>query len=217
MNKRVFAVTIIIMFLFVNSTAQNQNVINENSIDLTNRHSLSLNLGMINQSSVSVNVSNVSAKLNFIGSILYNYWASDEFAFEFSLGMLSGEVKQGVSLLGVDQEVAAVFPLQFGLKYYPAQMVIGKNIRPFGGLNFIIANGYNVSNKVLLGVKVGTETVSQTAFGARIGFGADAFINNWLKVGLNTGYILLTDFPEEIGSRKNYSGLDISFGFGFLF
>jgi hypothetical protein len=217
MIKRELAVLSILLFLFMNSSAQNRNADKMGIVDLTNRHGLSLNLGMINQASASVNIANVSAKLNFIGSILYNYWAADEFAFEFSVGILSGEVKQGISFLGVEQEVAAVFPLQFGLKYYPTQMVIGKNIRPFGTFNFIIANGYNVLNKLLLGVKIGTETINKTAFGARIGFGADAFVNNWLKAGLNTGYILLTDFPEEIGSRKNYSGLDISFGFGFLF
>lgn len=215
-RKRTLLVLVLFVSFTVISIGQVQTDAVSNVVDLNNRHCLSLNFGLINQTSVVVNAPNVNVKINFLGSILYNYWATNEIAIDFNIGLLSAEVKQGITFAGIEQSTAAVIPFQFGFRYYPASMVIGNNIRPFTAINLVAANGYSVSNKVLIGIKVGTETKNQTALGARIGFGADAFINNWLKLGINTGYLLISDFSEVVGTRKNYSGLDLSFSFGVL-
>lgn len=64
-------------------------------------------------------------------------------------------------------------------------------------------------------LNIGTHT--ESAVGAFVGFGAELLISSRIKVSTEIGYNLVSDFIEEIGSQKNYSGTEFSFGFGFMF
>jgi hypothetical protein len=54
------------------------------------------------------------------------------------------------------------------------------------------------------------------AFGGYLGGGLDFQFGWHIMDGVHAGYNLLADFPETLGSRRNYSGVEITAGISLL-
>ena len=61
------------------------------------------------------------------------------------------------------------------------------------------------------------EERTESAIGVYAGIGSDIILGSLVKLHADVGYNLFTDFSEEIGSRKNYSGPKFSIGLGLMF
>lgn len=183
---------------------------------LKGRHSVGLGLGMLNQQEATVLTVTVKANSNIMGNIYYNYWFADEWALELNAGILNAEVFSGVSMTGIEQKAATVIPVLAGARYYPSFAAFADNVRPFVLALVGTFAGHSSSNKVTLGVKVGSETKVQSVFGSKVGLGVDAFLSGWMRFGLMAGYNIVSDFKEPVGTRENYSGFDLSLNFGIM-
>jgi len=62
-----------------------------------------------------------------------------------------------------------------------------------------------------------TETVSETALGARLGLGMDFFLGKLFTFGVGLGYHWVSEFENPIGSEKDYSSPEFSLSFGIAF
>jgi hypothetical protein len=51
----------------------------------------------------------------------------------------------------------------------------------------------------------------------KTGVGADALLGSLVKIGMLADYLYMPDFEKTVGSRKNYSGFNLSFNVGFMF
>ena len=65
-------------------------------------------------------------------------------------------------------------------------------------------------------MSVTTNYYTQAAFSVKGGIGADALITKNFRLGLMLDYLYMPDFDKAIGTRKNYSGIDLSFTFGVM-
>jgi len=177
------------------------------------RHSIDLRISFWNnsQSNVSVGVTGVSVDAGtggISGRIMYNYYFNDEYAFNFSAGAMATEVK----VRTLSNYTSTVVPIMMGMKYF----FIGSSeeglFRPYlsGSMGVLFGTESNVE---VLSVQSHTES----AMGLYAGFGSDFILGSLIKLHADVGYNLYTDFTEEIGSRKNYSGPEFSFGIGFMF
>jgi hypothetical protein len=63
---------------------------------------------------------------------------------------------------------------------------------------------------------VSTSTYSYTVFSFKSGIGADALISKYIKLGLILDYLYMPDFEKSVGTRNNYSGINLSFSFGVM-
>ncbi|NNG15095.1 MAG: hypothetical protein HKM89_01355, partial [Gemmatimonadales bacterium] len=63
---------------------------------------------------------------------------------------------------------------------------------------------------------VSMSSYTETAFGSRLGVGADILLGRRFTLGFGVGYCLVTDFERRIGSETNYSGPDVALSFGIL-
>ena len=61
------------------------------------------------------------------------------------------------------------------------------------------------------------EEQTESAMGVYAGIGFNIILGSLVKLHADMGYNLFTDFLEEIGNRKNYSGPEFSIGLGFMF
>ena len=198
-----------------------QEKFNDNSpfLSLTGKNCLAVNIGLLNNTAAVVNTTGAgaSASTGFLGSFLYNHWVTDDWAIELNAGIVGAKAQSGVNSLGVEQSSAAVVPFLAGFRYYPMGFAMGNTVKPYIVVLVGAFNGYSSSNKVVFGSNIGSESKSQSVFGSKFGVGIDAFINSWMRVGLNTGFNLVSDFDEPVGQRKNYSGVEFSMSFGVVF
>ncbi len=208
-----------LLFLFLGSnliTAQENSSANSLLMPLKGKHSIAFSFGMLNQQEATVYTVNVKAESNLIGSLYYNYWFSDEWVLELNVGILNAEVFSGVSLTGMEQKAATVIPLLAGARFYPESIALAENVRPYVTALVGVHMGHSSSNKVTLGLTTATETKVQSVFASKFGVGIDVFIGNWVRLGLGLGYNLGSDFEVPVGTRVNYSGVDLALSFGVM-
>ncbi|MCU0373020.1 MAG: outer membrane beta-barrel protein [Ignavibacteria bacterium] len=196
--------------------SQSYNQVNNGKINLKGKHSINLNLGIIdNTSEVTVDINNVSTDMNFQASMSYNYWFTDELAVEANFGYMSSSVNSNVSFSGVEQKTSVITPYYLGGKYSPCVLSIAENIRPFA---FLLLGGVSGSGteETVNYTNVSTTSFTYTVFSFKSGIGADALINRYIKLGLFFDYLYMPDFEKPVGTRNNYSGINLSFSFGVM-
>lgn len=207
----VFLIIPCIIFSQDNSNSKSKN------INLKGWHSIGINLGVIDQTTeVTIDPLNVSNKMNFQASLSYNYWVNNEAAFEANLGFINSTVNNEVTIYGIEQKTAVVIPYHLGIKYCPEFAAIPGNVRPFGRILVGAVTGSATEERVSYNL-VKSSTMSQTVLSTKVGVGADAIIDKYLRFGLSVDYLYMPDFDKSVGTRKNYSGVNFSFVFGAMF
>jgi hypothetical protein len=214
---KIFRVLLIAIFLIPGLTlSQSYKQENNGNINLKGKHSINLNLGIIdNTSEVTVDINNVSTDMNFQASVSYNYWFSSELAVEANAGFMSSSVNSNVSFNGVEQTTAVVTPYYIGGKYAPNALSFAGNIRPFASLLLGGVTGTGTEETISY-TNVSTSTYSYTVFSFKSGIGADVLISKYIKLGLILDYLYMPDFEKSVGTRNNYSGINLSFSFGVM-
>ena len=210
---------LLVLLSTIGFTQTDNPVQNDNSSDSINRsndypmHSIDLRISYRNnsRSAVSVGISGVSVDVGtggVSGSVMYNFYPNDRFAFNVSVGAMSTEVK----VKTFSNYTSTVIPLMMGMKYYFVQLSQSNPFRPyvFGSMGILF--GTETATGIL-----NVHTQTETAIGASAGIGSDIILGSLIKLHADISYNLFTDFSEEIGSRKNYSGPEFSFGIGFMF
>ncbi|NNG25970.1 MAG: hypothetical protein HKM87_00475 [Ignavibacteriaceae bacterium] len=176
-------------------------------------HSVDLRISFWNNShsAVSVGFGGVSVDAGtggISGRIMYNYYPNSIYSFNISLGVMNTEVK----VQNFSTYTSTVIPIMMGMKYFFADSPESSPFRPY------------ISGSI--GGLFGTESATgilniyshnETAIGASAGIGSDIIVGSLVKLQADISYNLFTDFSEEIGSRKNYSGPEFSLGIGFMF
>jgi len=214
--------TICILIVFFSTVAftQNNSIMQgdtgSESINQLNefpRHSIDLSVSFWNnsQSAVSVGYQGVSVETGngaISGSLMYNYYPNSGYSFNVSVGVLSTEVR----VENFSNYTSIIIPIMLGMKYYLIDYSPDNPFRPYiagsiGGL-------YGTESTVGI---ANVRYHNETAFGVSGGIGSDIILGSLIKLHAGIGYNLFTDFKEEIGSRKNYSGPEFSCGLGFMF
>lgn len=217
MNKSLKVLILLFFFLPPVLFSQENNESDTKKINLIGKHSICVNLGFISQTSaVTIDPLNVSNKTNFQASLSYNYWVLNEFAFEGSIGFINSSVNNDVSIFGIEQKTAVVTNYYFGAKYSPVFKSIPSSLRPFTRLLAGAVIGSATEEKISGGLLKSNST-TQTVLSVKLGIGADAILDKYLRFGLAVDYLYMPDFSESVGTRKNYSGFNFSFILGAIF
>lgn len=200
---------LIIVFFSV-AFAQNEGIKNDGQFP---GHSIDLRISFWNksQSTVSVGYQGVRVETGtggISGRIMYNYYPNRIYSFNVSVGVMSNEVR----VENLSNYVSTVAPVMMGMKYYFMNLPESSTFRPY--LMGAIGGLFGTESATGL---IGVRTHTETAVGAAAAIGSDIILGSFLKLHADLGYNLFTDFAEEIGSTKNYSGPEFSMGIGFMF
>ncbi len=215
--KNLFLIAVIFLVMPSLVLPQEKSYDNPTTLSLYGKNCLAINIGLLNNTSAVANTTGAGTSTGFLGSFLYNRWVSDELAFELNAGIVGAKAQSGVNINGIEQTSAAVIPFLAGFRYYPMGLTLGNAVKPYILVMVGAFNGYSSSNKMVLGANIGAESKTQSVFGSKFGVGLDTFIDTWMRIGLNTGFNLVTDFDEPVGQRRNYSGVEFSMSFGVMF
>jgi hypothetical protein len=210
---------LLVLFSTIGFAQTDNTVQNDNSSDSINRsndypmHSIDLRVSFWNnsQSAVTVGFYGVSVETGtggVSGELMYNYYPNSIYSFNVSAGVMNTEVR----VYNFSTYTSTVIPIMMGMKYYFIDYSVDNPFRPYisgsiGGL-FGTESAAGILN---------VYTHTETAIGASAGIGSDIILGSLIKLHADISYNLFTDFAEEIGSRKNYSGPEFSIGLGFMF
>ncbi len=210
---------LLVLLSTIGFTQTDNPVQNDNSSDSINRsnnypkHSVDLRISFWNnsQSAVSVGFYGVSVETGtggVSGEIMYNYYPNSIYSFNVSAGVMNTEVR----VENFSTYTSTVIPIMMGMKYYFIDYSVDNPFRPYisGSIGGLFGSE---SATGILNVYTHTET----AIGTSAGIGSDIILGSLIKLHADISYNLFTDFAEEIGSRKNYSGPEFSIGMGFMF
>jgi outer membrane protein W len=150
-----------------------------------------------------------------LGSIGFSRWLSEDFAVTISVGALAVDISSDVGIWGsVSTHTAVISMISLGGRYYFPRSTYGEKWRPYAGLAIGPVIGSETETKV--GYEVVAKSSNQTAFGGRLAAGIDIQLSRLFMLGLSSGYHLMTDFPEPVGTRKNYNGADFGLSISLL-
>jgi outer membrane protein W len=183
------------------------------------KHEIEISLGLLSglsaASEVSVGGVAMTSEVNgIIGSIAYNYWVTNEWAVNLSVGVANADVSTSASGTGASVESAAVIPVLFGVKYKPLGLAIGDALRPY--VYASLGPYFGFASNVRAGVNTGVESYSEAALGSRAGLGMELSLSRRFSLGLAVGYRLVSDFNRRIGSERNHSSPEFALSLGIV-
>jgi len=218
MFRRSIFFLLFISFIQFNVFAQSES---SEKTFLKGRSGIDLHIGLydntgVTKISISQEVFTTNASTGFMGSISYQYWFEDYLSLGVSLGALVINATTSAQATDVSTETATVAPLIIGINYYPLQASQQSTVLPYLSGFFGPYIGVYSRNEIET-IVVESETIVETAFGARLGAGLDFLIADIFKLGVGVDYHFVTDFSRPIGGKTNYSGPSYSLTFGFVF
>jgi len=142
------------------------------------------------------------------GKLVFNHYLSRELAISISAGLITANSTATLN----ETHNNSVTTILLGIKYFPNVISNNSSIRPYvlGSLGIVFGyqSGVGVSG-------VGSQT--ETAAGSYFGVGSDFILGSLIKLTVDAGYNLMSDFNNSIGGRLNYSGAEFALGIGFMF
>ncbi len=148
----------------------------------------------------------------FVGSVAYSYWAKNDLAIRFTVGLLAAEFETVVNPLGGSTETGSVVPVLIGMKYLPFGFDPSRFETPYVFASLGPCFGFATRSRT--GVNAGNDTITERALALHLGVGADLSVSRVFALGVAIGYYLTTDFGEPIGGEKNYSTPEFSLSVG---
>jgi hypothetical protein len=188
---------------------------------LEHRHQVALQLGVWNQVNdvrTDIGIGGISTSVGssgFLGGVSYGYGLSEGLALRVSAGGLAASVETQIDGAGVATETAAVAQLLVGMRYYFPRSTYGSSVRPFVGAAVGTFIGSQVASQV--GMAISTESRTEPAMGGEVGGGLDILVGRHFVTSVGFAWALMTDFDQPIGGSDNYSGPQLTLGFGYVF
>jgi hypothetical protein len=188
---------------------------------LANRHMLEVRMGAWHQVTdhrTDVGPGGITTSVGasgFLGGIAYGFGLRENLGLRITVGAMGASVDTEVAVSGVSSEVAVVTPLLIGLRYYLSGSAPTSPARPF--LSGSVGAFVGSQQKTMTGTTVSVEARTEASMGFEAGAGVDVLIGRRFVLSALVAYDVMTDFDQPVGGSENYSGPQISLGFGFLF
>src|SRR5512139_817656 len=158
--------------------------------------------------------------LDFRAGLQYTRFLREDLAATFSFNVLSAEADlvtfDGVSSSGTRQQHSHIVSVPLGIRWdpqpgdlrtKPVKLYLAAGLGPVVGTH---TGGSLDSSTVFAGTRVAT------TFGGFVGAGADVLLGRRWSIGVSAGYNWMADFSEPIGTRRDYSGLDVGVAIGWM-
>lgn len=196
--------------------------------DLEKHSRLALTLGRWQQGEESRQFNQVGPYLiqttapkgSTLGALSYAYWMKENFAFNFTLALISFKARSQVEFagassarfIGLSRHTVRIFPMLFGIRYYlPAWSLFRPYLAGSVGPYFAAEGRHEIEGQVI------QDSRTMTALGSHCGGGLAIQLSRRFMIGANAGYNFLTGYSRSLSGRDNYSGQELSVGMSLLF
>jgi hypothetical protein len=159
------------------------------------------------------------SSVNTVGGLQYTRFLTEKLAVSIAVNGLEGGGGTTVGPNGVFDGGYGVASLPLGVRWNPLSGDLSQQpVKPA----VVAAVGPVIAGAGGSSVSVDGRTVydggrSEVAIGIFLGGGVDFHLGRNFSMGVTSGYNWVSDFEVPIGGRKNYSGFELSLGFGWVF
>jgi uncharacterized caspase-like protein len=187
---------------------------------LVGRHRIELTIGwhsagLEDSDGQTGTVSASTSTANLLLGLGYSRWIREDLSVGLAVQFRQGEVEMDLGTpLSTQTQQLVSFSVD-ARKYLP-RSALRKPYRPFilVGLGSLVG-GKSTTETGINGVHVVNTTLG--AFGAELGGGVDFMLGRRFMLGTKLSYNLLTDFPEPLAGKTNYSGASFGVSMSWLF
>lgn len=145
----------------------------------------------------------------------FGRWLREDLALGLDVLMLEGDAAVDVGY-EVSASAIAITTMRIGMKKYGPGSLLRTPFRPFLSMDVQVTLGsHDWTTSGIEGVETGAETLG--AFGVVLGTGADVMLGRHALLGTKVAYAALTDFPEPLAGRSNYSSFEATINVCWLF
>ena len=185
-----------------------------------NRVELRLGMWRATGASAAPKIAVGTQSLDFRGGLQYTRFLREDLAATLSFNALPAEADlvtfDGVSSSGTSQQRSLVVSLPVGIRWDPRPGDLRTN-----PVKLYLAGGLGPVVGAHTGASIDSSTVfagtrAAMTFGGFVGAGADVLLGRSCSIGVSAGYNWMADFSVAIGTRKNYSGLDVGVAIGWM-
>jgi len=161
-----------------------------------------------------------SQTMDVRGGLQYTRFLRENLAATLSFNVLSAEADlvtiNGTSSSGTRMQRSQIVSLPLGLQWdpqpgdlrmKPVKLYLAAGLGPVWGVH---AGGSIDESSLFAGTRVAMTV------GGFVGAGADVLIGRRWSLGVSAGYNWMADFSEPLGTRKNFSGLDVGVSLGWI-
>ena len=151
----------------------------------------------------------------FLGGVTIEHWVDPRWSIKLSISALAVEASSSTTVLLVETRTTTVASILFSAQYQFLATQSESPWRPYLALGVGPYIGSESATEV--GTVIVTGSHNEQAIGGFAGAGVDVLLGKRFLLGMLVGFHGMTDFPEPVGGRKNYSGAAFSLNFSFLF
>ena len=154
------------------------------------------------------------------GGFQYTRFLRENLAATLSFDVLSAQADMvmfdGISLTGTSRQRSEIVSIPVGLRWNPLRGDLRtKPVKPHLAASLGPVIGAHTGGSIDETTVFAGTRVAMTV-GGFLGGGVDVLVGRHWSLGVSAGYNWMADFSQTIGTRKNYSGVDVGIGIGWM-
>ena len=154
------------------------------------------------------------------GGFQYTRFLRESLAATLSLDVLSAQADlvmwDGVSFAATSRQRSEIISIPVGLRWNPLRGDLRtKPVKLYLAASLGPVIGSHTGGSVDAVTAFAGTRVAMTV-GGSLGGGVDVLVGRHWSLGVSAGYNWMADFSQTIGTRKNYSGVDVGIGIGWV-
>jgi hypothetical protein len=154
------------------------------------------------------------------GGFQYTRFLRENLAATLSLDVLPAQADlvtwDGVSFAGTSRQRSEIISIPVGLRWNPLRGDLRtKPVKLYFAASLGPVIGSHTGGSIDAVTAFAGTRVAMTV-GGFLGGGVDVLVGRHWSLGVSAGYNWMADFSQTIGTRKNYSGVDVGIGIGWV-
>ena len=154
------------------------------------------------------------------GGFQYTRFLRENLAATLSFDVLSAQADMvmfdGISLTGTSRQRSEIVSIPVGLRWNPLRGDLRtKPVKPYLAASLGPVIGAHTGGSIDETTVFAGTRVAMTV-GGFLGGGVDVLVGRHWSLSASAGYNWMADFSQTIGTRKNYGGIDVGIGIGWM-
>jgi len=155
--------------------------------------------------------------LDLVGGLEYARFLSERLTFTFGVHALSPELGTSINTEGVFWGSQSVVAMPLGFRYNPFTSEPWRHAaKPYFAVGVGPVIGEQSGSSLSRDGSFYGERLAAT-IGGFLGAGVDVHLTRHFSIGMTGGFNWMADLPHPIAGRDNWSGWELSLGFGWVF
>ena len=184
---------------------------------VSGRNRLEIVTGMWDNGDIGSRSTSGHVALDAFGGLKYTRYVREDLAITFAVeafGVRSGAtVGPGYVSTGDSEGVAVPVGVRWNPFKYDQRL---QSIKPYFAVTVGPVIGAS-SGTFVGGGTISSDDTSRATLGGHFGGGFDVHVARSFSLGVGVGYNAMLDFSEPVGGYKNFNGVQVTFGIGWLF